>query len=267
MITQKKVVPPIKYPGGKRFLVDQIAVLWELSEKKRLVEPFSGGMAISLGISPNKACINDINRHVINFYRSIQEGLKIQVKMVNEEAFYYKARERFNNLIKKGDADSHLGASLFYYLNRTGYNGLIRFNKSGLYNVPFGRYKQINYKREFPEIKERVSGWKFLCGDYSKVRINKSDFVYLDPPYDVEFTGYSGNKFDWAEQVRVVEHYKKYSCPIVISNQATERIKKLYEEYGYKVILIDAPRRISCDGNREQAQEVLAVRNMNLNDL
>lgn len=262
MLIQKKIVPPIKYPGGKRFLVDHIAVLWKLSEQKRLVEPFSGGMAISLGIAPKNALINDINSHVINFYRSIQEGLKIRIKMVNDEKYYYSARERFNKLIMDGEQNTHLAASLFYYLNKTGYNGLIRFNKSGYLNVPFGRYKKINYKREFEEIRNVIKGWNLSSGDFSKLRIRKTDFIYLDPPYDVEFTTYSGNTFGWEEQERLVRHFEKYSCPIVISNQATTRVVKLYKENGYTVHLIDAPRMISCNGDRTRAQEVLAVKNM-----
>ncbi|GAA4357954.1 DNA adenine methylase [Kangiella marina] len=239
-------------------------VLWKLSEKKRLVEPFSGGMAISLGISPDKALINDINKHVINFYRCVKNDLRINIKMINDEAYYYKARERFNNLIKREEENTELAASLFYYLNRTGYNGLIRFNRSGLYNVPFGRYKKINYRREFSDIQSVIKDWNFSSKDYSKVRINKSDFVYIDPPYDVQFTSYSGNEFGWKEQERVVNHFDKYDCPLVISNQATERVVELYKDYGYKVFLIDAPRMISCDGNRTRAQEVLAIRNMSI---
>lgn len=264
MIIGKKTNPPIKYPGGKRFLVDHIKILWELSESRRLVEPFSGGMAISLGIAPEKALVNDINPHVINFYKSIQQGLKIDIEMKNDEGFYYQMREKFNALIRDNKHNTPLSASLFYYLNRTGFNGLVRFNKSGFYNVPFGRYKKINYLREFPEVEKRIKKWKLVCGDFSKIRVNKTDFLYVDPPYDVEFRNYSGNDFHWEEQERLVKHLSKYECPVVISNQATDRIVDLYEKYDYKVFLIDAPRMISCNGDRTRAQEVLATRNMSI---
>ncbi|NVJ67103.1 MAG: Dam family site-specific DNA-(adenine-N6)-methyltransferase [Gammaproteobacteria bacterium] len=264
MINIKKVTPPIKYPGGKRFLVDHIQIIWGLAKCRRLVEPFSGGMAISLGIAPKNALLNDINPHIINFYESIRDGLKIELDMVNEEAFYYDMREKFNNLIKEGKHLTHESASIFYYLNRTGFNGLVRFNKSGLYNVPFGRYKKINYHREFPEVEKTIKKWKFACGDFSKLRINQTDFLYVDPPYDVEFRSYAGNNFQWEEQERLIKHLSKYSCPIVISNQATDRIVELYSDYGYKINLIDAPRMISCDGNRARAQEVLAIKNMTI---
>ena len=85
----KITTPPIKYPGGKRFLVARIKILWANSQSKRLVEPFSGGMAISLGIAPKKARINDLNPHVINFYQQIQNGFEIDALMRNNEKFYY----------------------------------------------------------------------------------------------------------------------------------------------------------------------------------
>ncbi len=264
MIKQDKITPPIKYPGGKRFLVDTIRILWELSKSKRLVEPFCGGMAISLGIAPKKAYVNDINPHVVNFYRSIQQGLKIDMPMENDKAFYYQKREEFNQLIRQKEHLTPLSASLFYYLNRTGFNGLVRFNKSGLFNVPFGRYKKINYQTEFLPIAKTIKHWSIHCGDFSQLRIRKTDFLYVDPPYDVEFRNYSGNNFEWQEQERLVKHLSKYSCPIVISNQATDRIIELYEANGYKIFLIDAPRRISCNGDRKPAQEVLALRNMTI---
>ncbi|MDQ7049204.1 MAG: Dam family site-specific DNA-(adenine-N6)-methyltransferase [Enterobacterales bacterium] len=262
MIKQPKITPPIKYPGGKRFLVDNIRILWELSKSTRLVEPFCGGMAISLGIAPKKALVNDINPHVVNFYHSIQQGLKIDIKMLNDKDFYYQKREEFNQLIRQNEHLSPLAASLFYYLNRTGFNGLVRFNKSGLLNVPFGRYKKINYQTEFLSVAKTVKKWTLSCGDYSLLKIRKTDFLYVDPPYDVEFRNYSGNNFEWQEQERLIKHLSRYQCPIVLSNQATDRIIELYEANGYKIFLIDAPRRISCNGDRKPAQEVLALKNM-----
>lgn len=258
----KKINPPIKYPGGKRFLVDTIKALWDNSQSIRLVEPFSGAMAISLGIAPKKARLNDLNPHVINFYQSIQEGFSIEIPMKNDEKFYYARRNQFNSLICNGQHTSSLAASLFYYLNRTCFNGLVRFNASGLFNVPFGRYKTINYQRNFYEIRKIIRNWKLSSDDFSKIRVNKTDFLYVDPPYDTQFTNYSGKSFDWPCQKRLIKHLKKYQCPIVISNQATQRIIDLYQNAGYEITIVDAPRMISCNGDRMKAKEVLALRNI-----
>lgn len=258
----KKVDPPIKYPGGKRFLVDEIKVLWQLSQSKRIVEPFSGGMAVSLGISPKKTRLNDLNQHVINFYQQIKAGLIIDIEMKNNEKFYYERRKQFNELIKNNDFNTPLAASLFYYLNRTTFNGLVRFSNCTGFNVGFGRYKTINYRRSFNDVQKTIRNWQFTSGDFSKIRVNKTDFLYVDPPYDTKFNNYSGKPFNWPEQERLIKHLKKYECPIVISNQATDRILELYKQNNYKIILFDAPRKISCNGNRSKAQEVLAIKNI-----
>ncbi|HBN96539.1 MAG TPA: adenine methyltransferase, partial [Firmicutes bacterium] len=78
----------------------------------------------------------DINPHLLNFYEWLQRGLVISMDMVNDRDFYYRSRTQFNKLIKTQGAKSQAGAELFYYLNRTGYNGLCRFNRKGEFNVP-----------------------------------------------------------------------------------------------------------------------------------
>ncbi len=116
-----------------------MARLWQKETRRRLVEPFCGGLAITLGLQPKTALLNDINPHLINFYRFLKAGLVVDgMRFENKSAAYYASRARFNKLLKQGKAGSPQAAALFYYLNRTGYNGLCRFNQSGGFNVPFG---------------------------------------------------------------------------------------------------------------------------------
>ena len=98
---------------------------------RRLVEPFCGGLAVALGLMPSTALLNDVNPHVINLYRWLGRGLRITFAMKNESTSYYASRHRFNELLQAGDGGTAEAASLFYYLNRTGYNGLCRFNRTG----------------------------------------------------------------------------------------------------------------------------------------
>ena len=93
--------------------------------------------------------------------------------------------------------------------------------------------------------------------------MERDDFIYADPPYDVEFTSYSAGGFSWEDQVRTVEWLAKHRGPVMLSNQATPRIVKLYEQLGFKLKYLNAPRRISCTGDRTAAREVLAVRPVN----
>ncbi len=254
--------PPLKWAGGKRWLVPHLAPLWKTNAKRRLVEPFCGGLAVALGLQPKCALLNDANPHLVNFYRWLQRGLVIESPMEHDEAFYYRQRARFNALIDADEARNQAAAEMFYYLNRTGYNGLCRFNRSGHFNVPFGRYKSIAYQRDFTPYRDALAGWAFSAGTFQNVPLQPDDFVYADPPYDVEFTQYSRHAFGWAEQVALVEWLEAHPGPIVLSNQATERIIDLYERHEFTLAFVDAPRRISRTGDRTPVREVIARRNL-----
>jgi DNA adenine methylase len=261
--SERILPPPLKWAGGKRWLLSTLAPLFEKYRDKRLVEPFAGGMAVTLGLLPERALVNDINPHLINFYSQIRQGLQIaDEELVNERDFYFKQRDLFNSLIESGEANTPRAAVLFYYLNRTGFNGLCRFNSRGLFNVPFGRYKTINYIRDFNNYTRRLKRWTFECRDFERLAIQSNDFLYVDPPYDVEFTKYSKEDFAWADQERLVAWLLSLKVPMAISNQATPRILDLHSKAGFTIHTVSAPRRISCTGNREPALEMLATRNL-----
>jgi DNA adenine methylase len=252
--------PPLKWAGGKRWLVPRIEGLWDDCGRPRLVEPLCGGLAIALGLMPSRAILNDINPHNINFYKWLKRGLVTSIPMENRAELYYAHRDRFNDLIEAGRAECDEAAALFYYLNRTGYNGLCRFNSSGRFNVPFGRYRQIRYGEDFSAYRRAFARWNFRHGDFERIELSKDDFVYADPPYDVQFTQYSQQDFRWNEQERLARWLARHRGPVVISNQATDRVVELYSKLGFKTEILKAPRRISCTGDRTPANEVLATR-------
>ena len=254
--------PPLKWAGGKRWQLSHLQVLWENHSHRRLVEPFCGGLSVALGLMPERALVNDINPHLINFYRWLRRGLSVNISLSNSKTHYYAHRRRFNELAQNGGAKSAEAAALFYYLNRTGYNGLCRFNQSGEFNVPFGRHKKLSYRSEFREYAPIFRRWQFKAIDFARLQIDDSDFIYADPPYDVEFTKYSKDGFSWEEQVRVAEWLAGHPGPAVLANQATPRIVELYESLGFDLTFLTGPRRISCNGDRTPAGEVLALRNM-----
>jgi len=255
--------PPLKWAGGKRWQIPQIRPLWEAQAASvRLVEPFCGGLAVALGLAPARALLNDANPHLINFYRWLQRGLRADIPMENDEAFYYAQRSRFNALLAGGGEDSREAALLFYYLNRTGFNGLCRFNSQGAFNVPFGRYTRITYLRDFRPYRAAFAGWRFEACDIESVALEDDDFVYADPPYDVEFTHYARGGFSWADQERTAAWLARHPGPVVLVNQATSRIEALYRHLEYTVRFLSAPRRISCTGDRLPAREILATRNL-----
>ena len=163
-----------------------------------------------------------------------------------------------NDLIKTGGDATAEAAALFYFLNRTCYNGLCRFNSRGLFNTPFGKYKTINYTRDFTPYAPLLQEWRLTVGDFSVLQVDADDLIYADPPYDVEFTSYSAGP-PWEDQVRLADWLAAHPGPVIASNQATERILTLYREHGFTITLVDAPRRIACNGDRTPAPEMVAT--------
>lgn len=254
--------PILKWAGGKRWLLPHLKKIWQPFKDQRLVEPFCGGLSIALGLNPDKALINDVNPHLINLYNHIKNGLEIEIEMENNEDLFYRHRKRFNELVNLNQFQSKEAAELLYFLNRTCFNGLYRVNSKGEFNVPFGKYKTINYRRDFSEYSSVFNKWDFTCSDFESIDLSSNDFVYADPPYDVEFTKYAKDDFKWDDQVRLAKWLSKHEGAIVLSNQATDRIVELYQDYGFDIDLIQAPRRISCNGDRKPAMEVLATKNI-----
>ena len=252
--------PILKWAGGKRWLVPSLNHIWNVSECNYLIEPFTGGMSVALGLNPKQALLNDVNIHLVNFYQQVKKGLVVSETLENKEAYYYNAREKFNALIHSNLFKNKKAACLFYYLIRTGFNGLCRFNSKGEFNVPFGQHKSILYRDHFHEYQSVLSTWQFSNVDFEKLKVPNTGLIYADPPYDVEFTKYYQHDFHWADQIRLVDWLSKHPGPIVASNQATKRIIALYKAHQFHLFYLNAPRSISCNGNRAPAKEILAMK-------
>lgn len=256
------VKPLLKWAGGKRWLLPLLQEIWAPYTNSKLVEPFTGGMAVALGLNPQTAILNDANVHLINFYHQVSQGLEIKQRLRNNADFYYAARTKFNALITKNKHNTAEAAILFYFLIRTGFNGLCRFNSSGAFNVPFGQHATIKYRSNFLEYQEIFNNWQICYGDFSAIGLAGDEFLYADPPYDVEFTRYNAKDFVWDDQIRLAQWLAQHSGPVVASNQATKRICELYKDLKFKIYVLPAPRMISCNGDRTPALEILAVRNV-----
>ena len=261
---EESVGPALKWAGGKRWLVPRLREIFSGYRNCRLIEPFAGGLSVALGLEPERALLSDINPHSINFYSWLQRGLKIEFPMLNDADCFYVHRRRFNELISGAGRESAEAAGLFYYLNRTCFNGLCRFNSRGLFNVPFGKYAKINYTTDFGHYVRPLESWEFRCGDFEQIATGRRDFVYADPPYDVEFTRYSKDDFKWEDQQRLATWLSDRQGSVVVSNQATDRILELYRGCGFQVEIVEAPRMISCNGDRTPAKEMLAVKNVEI---
>lgn len=258
------MTPPIKWAGGKRWLIPYLNRYYN---GQRIVEPFCGACSVSLGLRPTKAVLNDANSALISFWKTLQLGLPLTfaVPPVSTEKEYYNVRKIFSAFILSGEAGDRIVtdwdvAGLFYYLNKTCFNGLYRVNAKGEFNVPWGKRKNPSFEYDVAAFKYALKGWSFSNKDFESLKTKINDFVYIDPPYDIGFDAFTAKGFKWEDQVRLAKWASKQKGTVVVSNAATPRIVRLYRALDFKVRIIEAPRRISCDGNREKAKEILAVR-------
>lgn len=265
---RKSLKSLVKWAGGKAWFSDVIVSLFESNKKTRFIEPFAGGMSSAIAIKSEETLINDINPHLINFYKQVQNGLTVTLTMEYCKTRYYKYREMFNENIKKGEINTPEMAQLFFYLNKTGFNGMCRFNRSGFFNVPFGKYKTVNYHKDFLMYKALFEKWEFRCEDFVQIETTKDDFTFIDSPYDDSFADYSQDGFKWDDQVRTAEWAAKMEGPVVMTNKATDRIIELYDSLGFKVRVIKARRTISSKADeRKPVWEVIAYKNIKTTSL
>lgn len=200
-------IPPIKSQGIKTKLVPRIrqAVQWE--ENGKWVEPFMGTGVVGFNIRPKNALFADSNPHIISFYHAINTGeitpAGVRAYLENEGHLlaengadqYYGVRKRFNRTHAPLD---------FLFLSRAGFNGMIRFNQKGGYNVPFNhkpnRFSQSYVTKVVNQVQYvfdlcRMSDYTFVCQDFRDTfkMVEANDFVYCDPPYMGRHVDYFNN--------------------------------------------------------------------------
>lgn len=262
--------PFLKWAGGKHKLVPFIRQFIPHTTK-RIIEPFAGSASLSMAIDAESYLLNDSNRDLINLFRVLKDHKGGVLPYFNSyftpanntKSQYYEFRERFNQL----DAGEEK-AGLFLYLNRHCFNGLCRYNASGGFNVPFGRYT----KPYFPEAELRAFIAKsdrieLMSGDFADVftKIKDGDTIYCDPPYlplspTSNFTSYAQNGFNFDDQKRLagVCRLASSSNTVIISNHNTPESRALYDS-AY-IHAFDVQRNISAKSDsRKKVGELLAV--------
>ena len=259
----------LKWLGGKRRIVAAIiGLLPEDLENRGYHEPFLGGGAVLFSLKPARGTANDVNLRLINFYRIVRDNpgelIEEAKRFRYDREIYYRLRERFNTTSLSPVED----AALFLYLNKTGYNGLYRVNSRGIFNVPFGRYKNPSIVPEVKiiEASQVLKKIDLRCGDFSYVIevAKEGDIVYLDPPYrplskTSNFTSYNPNGFNEIEQVRLrnicVELDRK-NIFFIVSNSGPAA--ELYD--GFKIMKILANRSINSNASdRGPVNEILVT--------
>jgi DNA adenine methylase len=244
----------LKWLGGKRRIVAAIKeILPKNLELRGYHEPFLGGGAVLFSVKPNRGTANDVNPRLINFYRVVRDYPRELIDEAKrfryDKEIYYLLRDKFNTESLSPVED----AGIFLYLNKTGYNGLYRVNSSGLFNVPFGRYKNPNIVSEAKilEASRVLRKVDLRCEDFSYVidEAKEGDIVYMDPPYKPlsktsNFTSYYIEGFNESEQIRLRDiciELDKKRVLFIISN--SEPAAELYK--GFKIMKVHANRAIN----------------------
>lgn len=264
--------PFLKWAGGKTKLVPAIREFVPAGTR-RLIEPFIGSGAVALNLALPMAILADANADLISVYRELQQGgekfvaacAALFTPSANESAVYYTRRAEFN-----ASSNRRRKAGLFIYLNRHGYNGLCRYNASGGFNVPFGRYKAPRFPRdELHAFHAVLQNCELRHADFRDVlaEAGEGDFVYCDPPYvpasaTANFTAYAKGAFGKLEQADLAACCRvaaRRGATVVLSNHDTPGTRALYADADQQRELL-VGRRISCHAaNRGAARELLVV--------
>ena len=252
--------PMIKYRGGKSREIPHIMeyIPWFAG---RYIEPFFGGGALFFFLEPQRALINDVNSKLMEFYRGVRDNFTTLRKELNEvellydanrkrfdelkalhphervedknEELYYRLRDMFNGKGNKEYSD----ALLYYYINKTAYSGMIRYNALGEYNVPYGRYKQLNTKSVTLYHSELLQRAELYNVDYSNIfnMCKEDDFVFLDPPYDCVFSDYGNEEykdgFGEESHKKLANDFVNLPCKALMVIGRTALTEELYKGY------------------------------------
>jgi DNA adenine methylase len=272
------IKPCLKWAGGKRQLLTEI--------KKRLppdirgytyYEPFIGGGAVFFDLRPERAVISDSNAQLILTYKCIKENVEELIKLLRKHAdknsggYYYKIRNLDRTPAEFNRATDIEKAARLIFLNKTCFNGLYRVNSRGLFNVPYGRYKNPAICEE--AVLRQISGYlnnndiTILNSDFESAvsDADKDSFIYFDPPYHSpdkrNFTGYQADSFGEKEQERLRDLMIKMTdrqVKCLLSNSDTDYIRALYNYDRFDIISVRAKRFINSDSaGRGNVDEVL----------
>lgn len=273
-MSNSSIAPFVKWAGGKRQLIPQIRE--RMPEKYNdYYEPFVGGGAVIFDLLPANALINDINKALINTYRTICNESDAFLKEVNRldndmwedgKKYYYSIREHYNDKLMRSEYDVEL-AALFVFINKHCFNGLYRVNGKGLFNVPYNNSRRVSVDENvIIATSEYLRGVTIIDGDFEQACKNakKGDFVFIDSPYaplnPTSFEFYTKEGFDIESHKRLAKLYDELTargCYCMLTNHNTELINELYGNKDYKIDVVSVKRMINSDASNRVGEEVI----------
>lgn len=258
--------PILKWAGGKTQLLSALAPHIP-TNFTRYVEPFIGGGALFFALQPEHALISDSNPELVNLYQQVANDVEAVIRCLKG---YVNSREMFYNV--RGQDWHRLApceaAARMIYLNRTCFNGLYRVNRKGVFNVPFGNYRNpsICDEKNLRAAAEVLKKAEIVCCDFSEVlgkMVRKGDFVFLDPPYVPvgkwgDFKRYTKEQFSNDDQLRLsaaVEDIHGKGVWAVLTNSNHPFVHELYSSH--KIEVVQTRRNISSNGSMRRGEDVI----------
>ena len=252
--------PVLKYRGGKSREIPRF-IQYIPNDYERYIEPFLGGGAVYFYLEPENAILNDLNIRLMTFYTQLRNDYPLMRQQLNEiqqiyevnqatfrrlkaqaepevrvpnenENLYYQMRELFNH-----PDDTYLDGVLYFFINKTAYSGMIRYNNNGEYNVPFGRYPNLNTHLITQQHSDLLQSAELFNLDYRAIfdMAEAGDFIFLDPPYDCIFNDYGNidlmNGFDETEHRRLAADFRNLPCRALMVIGKTPLTEELYGDF------------------------------------
>jgi DNA adenine methylase len=282
LVDLRHCYPFVKWAGGKTQVLSDLDSMIP-SQFNRYFEPFIGGGAMFFHLISDRnmrfgAYLSDINAELITAYKVVKNNVRELIELLkrhqreynkNPSEYYYKLRDEI-----KPVKDIERTAR-FIALNKTCFNGLYRVNRSGIFNVPMGKYKNplICDTRNLENISKalRYSKAVIKVKDYKNalVEAEEDDFIYLDPPYHptsstANFTSYTDYGFgdnDQSELSKIFAELNDKKCKVLLSNSDTPLIRKLYSDFSGHIKEVNVSRVINCKASKRLGHKELLISN------
>ena len=267
-IKDDHATPILKWAGGKTQMLDDILQRMP-AQYNKYIEPFIGGGALFFRLNANKSIIADSNPELINMYKEVANNSDTIIELLkdykNDADMFYEVRSQEWEYLKPEQA-----AARMIYLNRTCFNGLYRLNRKGMFNTPFGKYKNptICNEEKIKAAAEVLKNAEIICGDYLDVLkkyARRNDFIFLDPPYVpiseyADFKRYTKEQFyedDQRNLANEVHRLVGIGCKVMLTNSNHPLVHELYGNY--RIEVIQTKRNINSNGNKRNGEDVIVT--------
>lgn len=280
--------PFVRWVGGKTRLIPE---LWKHLPKEydglipddvTYYEPFAGGGAMLFTLQPKHAVISDVNTDLICAYLAVKNFPEELIARLYQHAghatdreYYYRVRALDRDMEWAHPWTEHANiierAARLLFLNRTCFNGMYRVNKKGFFNVPYG----YNCVKDGAVVQTEIirAAHAYLSGNYVAIGqasyadvlrdCDSDSFVFLDPPYDDTFNGYSPDKFDDKMQERLfleVLNLDVWGVKFMLTNKDTPFIRDLYSGF-FNIHEVEAPQQLSGKASARVPRKELIITN------